>query len=263
MELTRRLGRCLDEMVRPATYPLAVKLLEDGELPQKAMFPVKNFGNRLALCQGLGIVRRFGMTVAFGPDDHQCPPALMAFGLKEDSKNWRKGLMAYPFYAETPEIGASLNESHLPRMNQSENRHILIAPLSRTEFIPDVVMVYGNSAQMHRLIMAAAYKTGKPITATLTERMGCLRAIIIGIQSGDYQVTIPGSGERALAFCGEDEMVFTIPRVRFEEICSGLEGTQKAGGMRYPTIYPALLKSPLFPPQFDAVMEDLGIKPDK
>jgi len=176
MELVQKLSKSLDEMVRPSTYPVAVKVLENGELPQKAVFPVRNFGNRLALCQGLGIARRFGMAVAFGPDDHQCPPVLMAFGLKSDSKNFKEGLMAYPFYAETPEIGAALNESHLPRMNQSHNRHILLAPLSRASFEPDVVLVYGNSAQIHRLVMAACYKTGRPINAVLTERMGCLRA---------------------------------------------------------------------------------------
>lgn len=171
--------------------------------------------------------------------------------------------MAYPFYAETPEIGASLNANHLPRMEQSENRHVLLSPLSRASFEPDVVLVYGNSAQIHRLVMAVCYKTGRPVNAVFSERMGCLRAIIVSIQSGEYQITIPGSGERAFGFCGEDEIVFAIPRNRFEELLSGLEGSQKAGGMRYPTIYPALLKSPLFPPQFDPVMEDLGIKQNR
>ncbi len=260
MELIQKLNASLEQMVRPSTYPVAVKLLDTPELPQKAVFPVKNFGNRLALCQGISIARRFGMTVAFGPEDHQCPPVLMALGLAEMSKNFQEGLMAFPFYAETPEIGASLNASHLPRMERSTSRHVLLAPLSRAGFEPDVVLVYGNSAQIHRLVMAACYKTGQPINTVFAERMGCLRAIIVGIQSQEYQITIPGSGERAFAFAGEDELAFAIPNSRFDEIISGLEGTQKAGGMRYPTIYPALLKGPLFPAQFDPVMEDLGIK---
>ena len=260
MELVQKLSASLDQMIRPSTYPVAVKVLDGPDLPQKAVFPVKNFGNRLALCQGIGIARRFGMTIAFGPEDHQCPPVLMALGLKDMSKNFQEGLMAFPFYAETPEIGAALNASHLPRMEKSASRHILLSPLGRAGFEPDVVLVYGNSAQIHRLVMAACYKTGRPINTVFTERMGCLRAIIISMQTQEYQITIPGSGERAFAFCGEDELVFAIPKSRFDEITSGLEGTQKAGGMRYPTIYPALLKSPLFPAQFDPVMEDLGIK---
>lgn len=260
MELVKKLSECIDKMVRPATYPVAVKLLDNAELPQKAVFPVNNFGNRLALCQGLGIARRFGMTIAFGPEDHQCPPILMSLGLKPVAETWKEGGMCYPFYAETPEIGAALNEQHLPRMDRPKDCHVLLAPLDRAQFIPDVVLIYGNSAQLHRLVMAVNYKTGKPITAVLTERMGCIRAIVLAMQSNDYQVSIPGSGERALAFCGEDEIVFAVPQAKFEEICSGLEGTQKAGGLRYPTIYPALLKSALFPSKFDPVMEELGIK---
>lgn len=260
MEIIKRLTEDLDQMVRPATYPIAVKLLDNGDLPQKARYPVKDLGERLALCQGLGIARRFGWTIAFSPEDHQCPLALMSLGLKPVGQHYKEGEMCYPFYAETLEIGARLNESHLPLMEPAENRHVLLAPLDKAKFVPDVVIVYGNSAQIHRMIMAANYKTGKPIYTTLTERMGDLRAIVTAIQTGDYQVGIPGAGERALAFCGENELVFSIPQVRFEEFCSGIEGTQKAGGMRYPTIYPALLKRPLFPPQYDAVMVELGIK---
>ena len=259
--MNKRLLEALTQMVRPNTSPVAVKVQEGGEdLPPRAVFPFQNFKNRLALCQGFSLARRMGMTVVFGPQDHQCPIVLMALGIKEVSERFKEGVTAHPFYAETPEIGAALNASHLLTLPRSDDRHVIIAPLERAAFTPDVILVYGNSAQIHRLIMAANYKTGRPVTAVLTERMGCVRALIGAMQSGEYQVAIPGSGERAFGLCGEDELIFAVPQKRVEELVSGLEGTQKAGGMRYPNICPALMNKPAFPAAFGPLMEELGLE---
>ncbi len=261
MELTRRLSQDIEELLRPATYSIAIKLLaSEEEIPQKGIRPKKNLGERLALCQGYGIVRRMGRTVIFGPEDHQCPPVVMCLGIKPLAKNWEEGLMAYPFCAKTMEIGASLNKEHLPRMEPADRQYIILAPLEQAEFVPDTVLVYCNAAQAHRLVMAQNFHTGKALDAKLTERMGCLRAVITAMQSGTCQFTLPGVGERAMAFCEEDAIVFGIPYCRFEEICIGLEETHKKGGARYPSVYPALMRQAQFPAPFYPVLEELGLK---
>ena len=260
MELTKRLSENLDVLLRTPTYPVAVKLIDGPDFPQKAMRPLKDLGNRISLCQGTAIARRLGRAVAFGPEDHSCPIVLMALGLKPMSSKFEEGLMAYPFYAETMEIAAMLNASHLVKINKPGNWHIILAPLAKAEFVPDVIQIYGNSAHIHRLTMAVNYKTGLPITMKLTERGSCVQVLLEAYNTGNYTCALPGAGDRGLAFCEEDVLKFAIPYNKFEEICDGLEGSEKRGGMKYPTIYPALFQGTPFPRQFDPVLEELGLK---
>jgi len=260
MEVSMRLSQDLDNLVRTSTYPVAVKLIDGPEFPQKAIRPLTQLKNRISLCQGTAIARRVGKAVAFGPEDHSCPLPLMSLGLKPISQNYEKGLMCYPFYAKTEEIGAMLNESYLIRMEKPGNWHVIVAPLSKAEFIPDVVLIYGNSAQIHRLVIAVNYKTGKPISMKLTERGSCIQVLVGALNTGECQGALPGVGDRAMAFCEEDAIKFAIPYNKFEEICCGLEESEKRGGFKYPNIYPALFMGTPMPPEFNPVLKDMGLR---
>jgi uncharacterized protein (DUF169 family) len=70
METTKKLAETINRLVRPATFPVGVSLLEDTELPDKAKLPLKHFNTRMALCQGFSIARRFGFTMGFSSEDN-------------------------------------------------------------------------------------------------------------------------------------------------------------------------------------------------
>lgn len=258
METTLKLSEAINRLVRPATFPLAVSVLEEGELPLKARLPLKHFNTRLSLCQGFSAARRFGFTIGFRPEDHECPIALLAFGLKQESRLLEEGAMAYPLYAVNQEIGKRLNQTL--KMEYQPERKIIINPLDNPSVVPDVALVFGNSAQMNRLVLAAAYMTGEPVPSAALGRASCTKSVIQTIQTGGYQIVIPGVGDRALALAADDELVFAIPRNRFAEMTEGLEGSQKAGGFRFPTLYPALLRQPPFHPSYEDVFKEMGLK---
>jgi uncharacterized protein (DUF169 family) len=258
METVKKLSDAINRLVRPATFPIGISIHEDDNLPEKAKMPLKHFQTRMTLCQGFSIARRFGFTVGFRPEDHDCPIALQSFGLKKESILLKEGAMAYPLYASTPEVGVMLNQ--MQKMPLNEKRSFLIAPLDSVTTVPDVILVYGNSAQMNRLVLAVAYMTGKPVHSESLGRGSCIRSLITVSEKNDYQVIIPGVGERALALLADDEIVFSIPKDRFNEIATGLEGSQKAGGFRFPTLFPALLRKAPFHPSYGPVFEEMGIK---
>jgi hypothetical protein len=53
------------------------------------------------------------------------------------------------------------------------------------------------------------------------------------MQKNDYQVVLPCNGDRIFAQTQDDEMAFTIPAAKIDELIEGLEATH-AGGIRYP-----------------------------
>src|ERR1700736_2888554 len=53
----------IDEYVRPATFPVAVKFLRKGEAaPEKARRPLAYMQLHVTVCQGGAIARRYGWT---------------------------------------------------------------------------------------------------------------------------------------------------------------------------------------------------------
>ncbi len=258
METVKKLSDALNRLVRTATFPIGISIHEDGDLPEKAKLPLKHFKTRMTLCQGFAIARRFGFTVGFRPEDHDCPIAIQSFGIKPESRLLKEGAMAYPLYAATPEIGVMLNQ--MKKMPLNEERSFLIAPLESATTVPDVILVYGNSAQINRLVLAESYITGKPVHSDSLGRGSCIYSLITVSEEKDYRVIIPGVGERALALLADDELIFSIPKDRFQEIAAGLEGSQKAGGFRFPTLFPALLRQPPFHPSYGPVFEEMGLK---
>ncbi len=73
------LGTKLSRYVRPATFPLAVKLVKPGEtIPEKARKIRKN----TTICQLLTIARRTGRTMYGGPEEFVCH-GVMALGFAD------------------------------------------------------------------------------------------------------------------------------------------------------------------------------------
>ena len=63
------------------SLPVGVKMVKsDEDAPSKAKYPLRDIGNRIAVCQGLTIARTIGWTMAFNKEDHGCPLSLIFIG---------------------------------------------------------------------------------------------------------------------------------------------------------------------------------------
>jgi uroporphyrinogen decarboxylase len=93
--------------------------------------------------------------------------------------------------------------------------------------------VYGNPAQIMRLIQGALWKPGGKLTSGFSGRIVCADIIVTTMQTGQPQVIMPCSGDRIFGQTQDHEMAFTIPWPLMEEVIAGLHGTHN-GGIRYP-----------------------------
>jgi uncharacterized protein (DUF169 family) len=108
-----------------------------------------------------------------------------------------------------------------------------VAPLGRAPFEPQVIVFYGNGAQVMRLVAAALYEKGGQLVSHHAARIDCAELVIRTQQTGEPQVVLPCYGDRVFGQTGDDEMAFAWPFGRSAEIVAGLEGTHQ-GGVRYP-----------------------------
>ncbi len=223
----------LEKHLRVSTFPVGIRSFAPGEpVPPKAKRPAKDMGLKVAICQSIGFARRYGWTLAFSGDDLSCPIAKAAFGFADRNDFYTSGGLADGMYASCREAGARFEEA-IPKFERNEVGAVVVGPLSRIDFAPDTVLVYGNSAQVLRLVNASLFEKGGAIRAETTGRGDCTEIVIRSRKSGEPQLILPCYGDRIFGMAADDEMAFTFPFAMAEQIVKGLEGTH-AGGVRDP-----------------------------
>lgn len=232
-EKLNALDGAIARYVRTDTFPLGIRMLASGEpVPEGVRVPSKNFNENWIVCQSIGVARRYGWSLAVGRDDVICPLSAIAFGFHKPNDAYLKGFAASGMYCETDEAAARL-EAETWRFEPGSYDHVCVAPLGRANFEPHIVAVYGNSAQVMRLVNAMLYKRGGRIESTTGGRLDCAEIVIQTMQTNAPKVILPCNGDRVFGMAQDTEMVFALPWGHVDELLEGLEGTQK-GGVRYP-----------------------------
>lgn len=228
----RSVAADIDRHIRSDTFPVGIGVFRDQKPPPRAKRPQADLGVRISICQGFAMARRYGWAVAMGSDDLQCPVAQVVFGFKPAIPYYTEGNLAAGMYVETCDLGAR-SESEVPKFSAAEAGVVVAAPLARCDFTPDLLLVYGNSAQVMRLTAAALWRRGGSIATAVSARADCADIVIRTLQTGEPQVILPCYGDRVFGGTEDHEMAFTMPWLRVPELLAGLEGTHR-GGVRYP-----------------------------
>jgi len=253
----KELSDIFDKHLRTQTFPLAIKMLaEDDEIPGRTKIPFKDLNARIAVCQGFAISRKYGWALAISRDDISCPLTKIAFGFDKEPEFYTEGNLCCDMYTETKEAGA-ITESEVAKFPYEKYKSILVSPVSRASFQPDVILIYGNSAQVMILVTAFLYKSGGYLSSKFSGRLDCSDSVIRTMQTDECQVVLPCYGDRIFGQTEDYEMAFTIPASKIEQVVEGLQGTHK-GGVRYPI--PSFLRyQGQYPPKYEELNDMLLI----
>lgn len=231
IKILKNFSDAVEKYVRPATLPIAIKMLKEGDrIPASMKRPTVDYGIKLVPCQAFFLSRKYGMHVAMLGEDFytdQCPVGSIAFGVARPVDWWSKGNVAHEIYTRTMEAAETM-EKNMFRFKYGEYAGLASSPLRKAEFVPDMAMVYCNSAQAMPLIAASRYEDGLPLVTTVSARAVCSDSVVQTIQTGRCHVCIPCGGDRIRAFAGADEIVFTAPMSKLQTIAKGLENYHKA-----------------------------------
>lgn len=249
----------IEQYIRPLTFPVGIKLSDEDKTPKHYRNPTKILGHPINICQGVNIARRYGWSFGFVRQDMGCPLSIPIFGFCEDPDFVTKGEIIYPDLAKTPEVGARTQAAQ-PKAPVGSIVSILIGPLNRVDFDPDLILIYGNPAQIARLVQGALYREGGAIESRFSGRCACAQEFIYPHLNQKCNVIIPAQGERFISLTADDELVFSIPRTQVEPVLEGLEFTHKQGVSRFPTPFAGLRTRPRFPERYKKLEQFCGIK---
>lgn len=235
MEKWVQLAGKLREFVNPDTFPVAVQIRKNTSgIPSSAKRPLRDLKVAMAPCQGAAMTRRYGWTVAFGPEDVGCGIAAHTYGWERvtDSTGAIDFLTRMNYASD--EKAASAVFKGLRTLDIGNEPAVVYSPLERTKVEPDVILIYVNAAQMMRLIHGATYRAGTSIHSNFSGRASsCTEGVIAAYLDGELKVVVPGNGDRVWATCQDYEMLMAIPAEKLVEVVEGLERTHQKG-IRYP-----------------------------
>ena len=248
----KEVEQALNTYVRPLTFPLALKMLKsEDEIPDRTRRPFQQMKKKVAICQGIGMARKLGWTIAMGKEDMQCSLGAAPFGFFKNIDFYNEGNLAAGMFTASKEIGKT-EEDLIDRFDYGLYSHILVAPLNRAGFEPDMLMMYGNPAQIMRLVHGALYNQGGAVQSSAMGRLGCA-TIITAMKNDECRYLLPGNGDRIFGMTQDYEMSFLIPASKIDTVLDGLGKTHK-GGIRYP-ITSFFNFQAAFPPSYQEQMK--------
>ncbi len=212
----------LERKLRLKTFPIAVKLLErEEDIPEGAVRPKRDLGQHMALCVAFSMSRRGGTTLALLKEDMWCFDPVIGLGLAEPPQYFLEGHNRFPESTLTLAAARSWANT-FPRLECGHYIGIMTAPLKTASFEPDLVIIYCDSAQLAQLLIAANWKDGHDITSRLSGMSACVYATVPAVQTMDYQVTPPCAGDSKHAMSQDNEIIFTAPMEKMDDLIAGL-----------------------------------------
>jgi len=222
-------GEELERLLQLRTSPIAVRLLQTEEdIPEGAIRPKRDLGFHLALCQGFAMSRRDKAIIAMLKEDHWCYLPVIAYGLVEPPDFFVEGNTYFKRSVADLKVAKNLANT-LPRLECGKYIGVVSAPLKTANFEPELVVMYCNSNQLRCLLTGMKYKEGHIVTSTLDPSGACLQSTVPVIQTEECQVTVPCGGDRSHALARDDEMIFSVPRSRLEDLMLGLRYFDELG----------------------------------
>lgn len=221
----------LFEFIRLRTFPLAIKLIKNNEVPSGAIRPLRDLGHHLAMCQAFTLARREAKSLVMMKQDNWCFEPVIGLGMAETPQLFLEGYNRYPSDVATKEAGEYWARYEFPRLPPGSCSGIIISPLSKTEFKPDVVLMYVDPAQLTILALAAAYKNGRDINCKISSHAACVYSIVPVLKDNEPKVILPCLGDRQNAYTQDYELIFSLPYSVLPDLIDGIDFLAKGGRM--------------------------------
>jgi uncharacterized protein (DUF169 family) len=227
------LTRDMECLLRLKTSPVAYKRLEKKE--EMAKIPdVVPLNRKASFCQAPALARMVGMTVGVTRDNlgERCARINGLAPTTEKEIAWEAEVFSHGWFANLEE--AKKQMAVYPLVPPGEA--VVVAPLGSVKFYPDLILIYGNPAQMMLLMNGLQFKDYERFQFFFIGEGACADSIAQCYTTGKPALAIPCMGERAFGAVTDDEMVMALPPAMMKKAVEGLQSL-KARGISYPVKY--------------------------
>ena len=241
MGIWAELSEGLKNLLRLRTEPVAFRRFEKTE----ELDTIKNvvrLQRGFTFCQVPFLVRVMGQTVGITKEDPIGDRCTRLHGLRhatEKSMQAEAAMLSTTWFA-SPE-DALQQQRETPRI--PVGGAICAAPLAKEKFEPEVILIYGNPAQIMMILCGLQKERYERFPFFFIGEGACADSLAQCYVSGKAAVAIPCYGERTMGQVADDEMVIALPPAEVGRAVSGMKKLARIG-FRYPTRFIGGLSDP-------------------
>jgi uncharacterized protein (DUF169 family) len=218
-------------LLRLRTEPVAFRRLEKAEDLDKIPNVIR-VKRGLSYCQVPFLVRVMGQTIGITKEDPIGIRCTRLHGLRpatEKSMQNEAAMLSTTWFASPEE--AFKQQQETPRVPVGEA--IVVAPLGKEKFEPEVVSIYANPAQVMMILCGLQKEKYERFQFFFIGEGACADSLAQCYTSGKPAVAIPCYGERTMGQVADDEIVVALPPTELGRAVSGMKKLGKIG-FKYP-----------------------------
>jgi uncharacterized protein (DUF169 family) len=226
-EISEELLRAL----RLKTDPLAFRRFEKVEDLEKVR-NVFHIPTLSTFCQAVHRARVQGLTVGITRQDKVGDRCLRLFGVKQATEKSMKAeaaMLSTTWFATPDE--AMKQQMETPRVPVAEA--VVLAPLAKEKFEPEIILIYGNPAQLMMLLCGMQKEKYERFQFFFIGEGACVDSLAECYRTNKPQLSIPCYGERAMGQVADEEMALALPPGEIPRALSGMKKLAKVG-FKYP-----------------------------
>lgn len=226
----------IEHLLRLRTFPVGVRFIENEEELEKIDKKKLRRPNKYSFtCQLLTLARTYGHTFVI-TEGCLMPECSNIIGFSEIPEKVKDGTFRNVAWCKTKEDGKKFEEA-IPRLPLGKYRAILMGPQSAGLYEPDIVLFYGNPAQMIFIVNALQFEDYERLTSyCVGESSSCAETLVQSLLDGKPHLSLPCFGERRYGHAQDDEVVMVVPGKQVEKVKRNLSELFKRG-VRYPIAY--------------------------
>ena len=223
----------LKERLRLRTDPIAYARLEkEGNLAGiKDVFRVPQAAT---FCQVLYMARVLKLTVGITRSDKVGERCMRIHGTQPTTEASMRGEaeMLSTTWFKNPE---EAYQQQLDTYRIPPGEAVVVAPLSGAGFDPEVVVIFGNPAQLMLLMCGMQKEKYERFNFSFTGEGACADSLARCYVTGTPSLAVPCYGERSIGQVTDDELVIAMPPNQIERAISGMKTLSGISfGFRYP-----------------------------
>ena len=230
----------------PINYPEAAetlkKLLKLNGSPVAFRFATKKeeipagmekLDKTIRHCSMVGLARREGKIFFATAENHECNGGAWALGLKEITESLKNGDFYYKLGKFESSASCKRTIERIPHLDLKETYATMYAPLEKTPFDPQVVIIVASPWAMLKLAQSVLFRVGGRIEAEFSGIQSvCSDACSQTYLNGKINVSLGCDGSRKYSGIEDGEMVMGIPAEILPEIVEALRVVTAAPGSK-------------------------------
>jgi uncharacterized protein (DUF169 family) len=184
-------------------------------------------------CAMVGLARKEGRIFYSPSAKHECNGGAWALGLREITDSLKNGDFYYKLGKFESSAACKRTIDRVPHLGTNETYATMYAPLEKTPFDPQIILIITNPWSMLKLAQSSLFRVGGRIKVEFAGIQSvCSDACAQTYLNGQVNFSLGCDGSRKFSGIEDGEMVIGIPAELLPEITESLKVVAAAPGSK-------------------------------